>query len=241
MSLHKYFTKDDIKIHLKDYRKIRKFENIKKGTHIKYLVKSDNDLYEYRLGGFFLFNYPEYIILKSQDSIWSVQKKDHIFFYKKTLDVDKLKEDIEKNNEMLTKLGGKDIKIIRPIKSSREIQKITRENRDIFSNLISEKKPKRVNINDIQKKLDIEKWEYITTKELQIGNIICHVSLSGNTISPRGMVSDITQYPNGTIRNITLYNNDNVSYKWKIRPHNYYLFLHPNSEIVSALFIARKK
>ena len=55
------------------------------------------------------------------------------------------------------------------------------------------------------------------------------------------MISDITYYENGTIRNITLYNNDNVSYKWKIRPNNYYIFLHPNSAIVSALFISRKK
>ena len=240
MSLHKYFTKDDIKTHLKDYRKIKNFDKITKGIHIKYLVKSDNNLYEYRLGGFLMHKYPEYVILQSQNSIWSVQKKDHIFFYKKNIniDIDQFKDDIKKNNNLIKKLGGKCVK---PVMISTEIKSIGKENSDIFSKLISEKKPKRININDMKKKLNIEKWEYITSNELRIGNVICHVSLFGDKLSPRGMISDMTYYENGTIRNITLYNNDNVSYKWKIRPNNYYIFLHPNSAIVSALFISRKK
>ena len=237
MTLHKYFTKNDIKVHLKDYRKIKNFDEIKKGIHIKYLIKSQNDLYEYRLGGYLKFNYPDYIVLTSQNSTWSVKKEDHLFFYKKKIDSEKLIEDINKNNNLIQELNGKNKTVF---KITDEINEITKNNKDIFSNLSSNKKPKKHNIDELKKKHNIEKWEYLTNNELKIGIVICHVSLFGDKISERGLITDITFQENGTIRNITLYNNDNKGYQWKIKPHNYYLFLHPNSTMVSALFISRK-
>jgi hypothetical protein len=238
MSFHKKFATEDIKQHLKDYKRIKNFDIIKKGEHIKYLIKSDNDLYEYRLGGYLKYNYPDYIVLKSVNSIWSVRKEDHIFFHKKKVDGNKFMENIEKNNNLIQELNNKKTQKKMPID---EIKEITKNNDDIFSNLSSSKKPKKQYIDDLKKKYDIISWNYVTNDEIKIGNIIRYITLTGDKISDRGMVTDINLRDNNTIQNITLYNNDNKAYSWKIKPHKYYLFLHPKSAIISALFIARMR
>ena len=239
MSYHKSFLTSDIKSQLKDYRKVRDFSKVKRGEFLKYLVKCDDDnreMYEYRTGGYLKLQYPKYVVLESQGHTWSVQKKNHIFFYKKRVNKDGLKRQITLNNSVIKDYGGKKV---RPVKFNDEVKKIKKDNQDIFSNLACGKKPRKKNIMLIKKRWGIKGWEYITNEEIEVGKVIRHVSLDGKQISSRGMITDIALHENGTIRNITLYNNDGIGFRWKIRPHNYYLFLHPNSAIVSALFIAR--
>jgi hypothetical protein len=81
----------------------------------------------------------------------------------------------------------------------------------------------RQNANDIKKKKKELKYaKYISVKDIEVGNIIRFVELSGDKVLLPGVITSII-YEDAIIRYFIVYNNFRDIY-WKIDPKKYYAF-----------------
>lgn len=216
------YSQKDIKEHLKSYQKIKSFDKVKRGTHIKYLKKVSGDTYKYMIGGLLKFNYDDYIVLNSGSSSWSVQKEDHIFYQQIKINEKQLQRRVDDNNSIIKDYGGVEENVIED------------DNSDIFSKLAKRRPLKKNRIKEIKKKFDLEDWYHVTVKSLQTSQYIKYVDLNGEKISKQCRIIDILYNDNGTIKSIQL-KERYQPYKWKIKPHKYYIFKHPSSEIMALM------
>jgi hypothetical protein len=77
---------EEIKNSLNDYEQVNDISIIKKGTHLRYFSKNDDDTYKFRLGGKLIVNNSttsKYVVLSNKSKTWSVQINDTIFYAKK--------------------------------------------------------------------------------------------------------------------------------------------------------------
>lgn len=87
-------TKKEILDYLQDFEKVNNIEDIPHGTYLSYIDISNKDP-TFRLGGTMILNKPEYIVLVSGRTSFSVQKADKIFF--RRLNYTELKKELEKH------------------------------------------------------------------------------------------------------------------------------------------------
>jgi hypothetical protein len=77
---------EEIKKSLEGYEQVNNIGIIKKGTHLRYFSKNEDDTYKFRLGGKLIVNnstISKYIVLSNKSKTWSVQIKDTVFYAKK--------------------------------------------------------------------------------------------------------------------------------------------------------------
>ena len=87
-------SKDEIMELLQDFEKVEDIDKIKLGTYISYIDHTDNKV-SFRIGGMIIQNKPEYLVLMSGITNFSVQKTNKIFF--RRLNYIELKKEMEKN------------------------------------------------------------------------------------------------------------------------------------------------
>jgi len=87
-------SKDEIMELLQDFEKVEDIDKIKLGTYISYIDHTDNKV-SFRIGGMIIQNKPEYLVLMSGRTNFSVQKTNKIFF--RRLNYIELKKEMEKN------------------------------------------------------------------------------------------------------------------------------------------------
>lgn len=222
MPITDIFTEEDIKDHLKSYKKIKDFDKVDRGSHIKYFTHIKDKKYQYKMGGLLKYKYDDYIILVSGKRSWSVQKENNVFFVQYKLDENKLKEKIDKNNRLIEELGGDKKRLVPD------------DNDDIFSSLRKAKIPSKTTVSDVKKKFGLDGWKHINPNKIITSNVIKYVDLKGDSVSQESFVKDVINNKNGTIKSIKLLD-ENSKYSWKINPHKYFIFKHPMSEM-KALF-----
>jgi hypothetical protein len=122
LTMTEKLSQDDIKQYLEDYDKINKiadFDNIRLGTHIRYLSLKDGE-YLFRYGGTLInkTGLPLYIILHNGSRSWSVQVKDTIFFAQLTTKQVKqeYQEILDKKNEEIKHLIKLNKDLIKQVK-----------------------------------------------------------------------------------------------------------------------------
>ena len=222
MPITDIFTEADIKNHLKSYKKVKDFNKVERWTHMKYFTHIKDKKYQYKMGGLLKYTYDDYVILISGKNSWSVQKKDNVFFAKYDVDEKKLKEKIANNNKLIKELGGDQKKMIPD------------DNDDIFSSLRKAIILSKDTIQEIKDKFDLKGWRHINPNKILTSDVIKYVDLKGETLSQESYVKDVFINKNHTIRSIQL-GDINSDYKWKIKPHKYYIFKHPMSEMKALL------
>jgi hypothetical protein len=226
MPFNDIFTTEDIKEHLSDYKKVSDFDKIKKGTHIKYFIEVTEGKYKgkvnYHNGGYLRNKFKTYIVLFNKKDTWSVQKKDRIFFYKPKLETSHYEDHIKKNNKLIKELGGRRI----------NMKAEQNDNQDIFSNLRKKKDhtPKLIKI--VRDEYNLKGWKYTKANKIEPSNDIVYISLDGKEISEMVYVEHVNYTETDTIKNIKVVNdNGDRKFKWYIKPHKYFIFVHPNTMI----------
>jgi len=218
MPITDIFTDVDIKEHLKNYKKIKTFDLVKKWTPLRYFTHVEGGMYKYMMGGLLKYKYDDYVVLQNGTFTWSVQKADTVFYQRVIIKENILQDKIEKNNKLIEDMGGKAVNLIED------------DNEDIFSCLRKDKKPKKKNIKDIRNKFSLEGWGLLYENLLKQSQYIRYVDLHGDNISNESIITDIYYTKDGNIRSIKL-TEENKHYSWKINPKKYYIFKNPNSEI----------
>ncbi len=123
-SYQETLSPDEIKGKLEEYKQIEDINNISLNTHIRYFtINPQNNIKQFRLGGFLTKIEPEYIILSNGKLSWSVQLKNSILFEKMTFT--DLKE------ELINKISKK---------FEKEINELTDENLKLKNTLKQVKK-----------------------------------------------------------------------------------------------------
>ena len=123
-SYQETLSPDEIKKKLEEYKQIEDINNTSLNTHIRYFtINPDNNMKQFRLGGFLTKIEPEYIILSNGKLSWSVQLKNSILFEKMTFT--DLKE------ELVNKISKK---------FEKEINELTDENKKLKNTLKQVKK-----------------------------------------------------------------------------------------------------
>ena len=218
MPITDIFTDADVKEHLKNYKKIKTFDSVKKWTPLRYFTHVEGGMYKYMMGGLLKYKYDDYVVLQNGTFTWSVQRADTVFYQRVIIKEDILQDKIEKNNKLIEDMGGNSVNLIED------------DNEDIFSCLRKDKKPKKKNIKDIRNKFSLEGWGLLYENLLKRSQYIRYVDLHGDNISNESIITDIYYTKGGNIRSIKL-TEENKHYSWKINPKKYYIFKNPNSEI----------
>lgn len=224
MPFDKIFTNQDIKRNLKDYSMVIDFKLVSKGTHIRYMSKKKSG-FAFRLGGYFRNAFDDYVILYNDKRRWSVQKNTNVFFSKNKVKPRHFKLEIDRNNKKLVNMGGAPICLTDPI------QDVEDNNKDIFSLLRKSKEPTDNTIKNIKKTYKLNDWRYLKHDQLKENDVVYLISLDGKTKSDLGIVIGVKKNNNNTTKIVEMCCVDwsKNMYKWKIKPHKYYIFKHPET------------
>ena len=227
MTLDNIYEEADIKEHLKNYKKIIKFNKIKRDSYIKYFTHVRDNKYNYNSGGYLKYNYDDYIILHKNKTSWSVQKKNNVFYIRVYVDENNLQNKIDNNNKILRKLNQKIM-----------IKTNNLDNNDIFAKLSKPKKVSSNVIGELKDKFNLDNWIFTQVDDLTIGTLIKYIDLNKKSISEECFIKEIIYNTNKTIKTIkVVIRNTELEkkskYYWKINPQKYYIFKHPNSMMIA--------
>lgn len=134
-------TKEEIKHLLEDYKEMD-IDDIKIGTHVRYLSYV-NGKYKFRMGGMLTIikGLPEYVVLSNGTKTWSVQVENTIFFAR--LSINEVKQEfLDKLDEKNNQINGL-VNINKKLES--ENKKLKTENKKLeleIKKLVSDKKKK---------------------------------------------------------------------------------------------------
>lgn len=215
------FSKRDVKEHLKDFKKVTEWDNVRLGIMIKYL-KIVPTGYKYKMGGLLKRKSDDYVVLFNGTKSWSVQKADNVFFSKIKVIESNYKDEIKKNNRLINELNGDPIEL----KSDEE------QNNDIFMKLRKAKKITDRSIEFIKKKHNLRGWKHLAISAVSKHDDIVYVTLDGKVKSKKCWIKQINLEKNRTIKSLLVVNNekDGNKYEWTIIPHKYYIFQSQSSQ-----------
>lgn len=207
-------SKSDIEFLLKDYKKITDNNDIKnydKYTILRYFLYK-KDKYLFRLGGLLLSIVGNIVYVKKfKGMIEKVPLNNTIFYVKKTVNKNKYRDIIDKNNQIIKMLGG---------------EYKEHSNLDEILNNIEYFEPTIELENKIKNKFpELDKYSLINTYDLKVKDIIRTVSLDFNKCTAPGVVIEIEK-DEGVIKIVRLTSSYDVENKiyWEMKPNNYFLF-----------------
>jgi hypothetical protein len=115
VSYTELLTQDEIKEKLNDYTKVQTINDVMLGSHVRYISKDSEGIFQFRMGGTLLNKkgLPAYVVLGNGAKTWSVQVDQTIFFSKLTTEqlraeyqilLDEKDEEIEEKDKQIKQL-----------------------------------------------------------------------------------------------------------------------------------------